>query len=451
MSRFSPLVRGIIAGTILAGALASFALPAYAQVLPELPTVTSNGLTLREALQIAAANNLALKQSQADALAASASARSASAQAKPILSTTTYGTVGDSFNILTTSPGVLPQNIFSVPPHGFADQNLMLMVPIYTGGKLKYNIAAANQQSEATSLSRAASALTVTENVTDGYANVLLQRALVTVAQTRVTTEDEQVREIAERVSAGRLAPVDLLREQAEQADAGQALLAAQNNAQLALIALKTTLGISQISQITLADSLDTLSSMTPPADLVAALRLADAHRPELAAAMRQVQAAANAVKAAQGAYAPQVYGVAMADGSVGAGVGRTGYTLGLTASLPLYDGGQRRADVDAAQARQQRAEADALQVRQTVDQQVATAWLMLGTATAQVQAANVGVKAAQEAFDLAKLRYDAGKSVIAERLDALAALTRAQGAVAQAKAGLVIARSQLLVAVGQS
>ena len=131
--------------------------------------------------------------------------------------------------------------------------------------------------------------------------------------------------------------------------------------------------------------------------------------------------------------------------------MGRTGYTLGLTASLPLYDGGQRRADVDAAHARQQRAEADALQVRQTVDQQVATAWLTLGTATAQVQAASAGVKAALEAYDLAKLRYDAGKSVSVERLDALSTLTRAQGSLAQAKAGLVIARAQLQAAIGSS
>ncbi len=428
---------------------AAFALPACAQVLPELPTVTSRSLTLKEALRIAAVSNLTLKQSQADAAAASAAARSARAQAAPSLSTTTYGTVGDSFNILTTSPGVLPQNIFSVPPHGFADQNLMLMVPLSTGGKLRDNSAAASRQSEAASLSRAASALTVTETVTEGYVNALLQQALVLVAQTRAATEDEQVRETAEKVAAGRLAPVDLLREQAEQADARQALLAAQSSAQLALIMLKTTLGISQASQIALADSLDTFPSVTPPADLRAALRLADARRPELAAAMRQVEAAASAVKAAQGAYAPQVYGVAMADASAGAGVGRTGYTLGLTASLPLYDGGLRRADVDAARARQQRAEADALQVRQTMDQQVAMAWLTLGTATAQVQAANVGIKAAQEAYDLAKLRYNAGKSVSVERLDALAALTRAQGALAQAKAGLVVAHAQLQTALG--
>ena len=426
-------------------------LPAYAQALPDLPTVKSSSLTLKEALRIAAANNLTLKQSQADAGVAAASARSAGAQTKFSLSTTTYGTAGDSFNILSTSPGVLPQNIFSVPPHGFADQNLMLMVPISTGSKLEYNRAAAGRQSEAAELSRSASALTVTEAVTEGYANALLQQALVTVAQSRLTTEDEQVRETGEKVAAGRLAPVDLLREQAEQADARQALLAAQNNAQLALITLKTTLGISQISQIALADSLETIPSSALPADLSAALRQADAHRPELAAALCQVEAAASSVKAAQGEYAPQVYGVAMADASAGAGLGRTGYTVGVTASLPLYDGGQRRADVDSARSRLERAQADALQVRQTVDQQVATAWLTLGTASAQVQAANASVTSAQEAYSLAELRYNAGKSVAVERLNALAALTRARGAVAQAKAELVIARARLQAALAQA
>ena len=432
------------------GALLFFSsMPASSQTLPDLPTVTNSSLTLKEALRVAAVSSVTLKQARADAGIAAASARSADAPSKVSVSATTYGTAGDSANILTTSPGVLPQNIFSVPPHGFADQNLMLMVPLSTGGKLKYNSASANKQNEAAELNRQAAGLTVMETVTEDYTNVLLQSALVAVAQSRLTAEDEQVREITEKVSAGRLAPVDLLREQAEQADTRQALLAAQSSAQLALVTLKTTLGISQVSQIAPSDSLDMFPAAALPADLADALRQADTHRPELAAAMRQIEAASSAVKAAQGAYAPQIYGVAMADASAGAGAGRTGYTIGLTASLPLYDGGLRRADSDAARARLERAQADALQVRQRVDQQVAAAWLTVQTVTAQVPAANAGVISAQKAYELAKLRDEAGKSVAAERLAALASLTRAQGALAQAKAGLIVAHAQLQAALG--
>jgi len=439
---------------LLASALALLpgsALAADAQGTPDLPTVNDPKMSLSQALRIAAQNSVALKQMQADADSASAATRAANAQTRPSLSTTTYGTVGDSSNILTTSPGVVPQNLFAVPPRGFADQNLMLMVPLLTGGRLGNNVTAAREQSEAARLTVQASRLTVTEAVTEDYANAALQRALVDVAQARLTAEDEQVRVTQEKVNAGRSAPVDLLREQAEQADARQALLAAQNGASLALVGLKAALGITQESSVTLSDTLDDLSASKGPlpATLQDALGQAKSHRPELASAQKQVEAAQSGLSAARGAYSPQVYGVAMADAMTGEGVGRTGYTVGLTASLPLYDGGQRRADVDSMQARLDRAQANAQQAQQQVDQEVATAWLNLQTADAQVQAAAIGVTAARHGYDLASLRYNAGKSVTAERLDSLAALVRAQGTLAQAKADLTASRARLQAALG--
>lgn len=417
----------------------------------EMPTLNAPALSLQEALRIAARNNVALKQVQADANAASAEALGAKAATSPSLSTTTYATVGDSANILTSSPGVVPQNIFAVPSHGFADQNLMLMVPLFTGGKLGSSAAAARRQEEAARLSVQASRLTVAEGVTSDYATVAFQQALVDTAQTRLTAEEEQVRVTQEKVDTGRSAPVDLLREQAELADAQQALLAAQNNVALALVNLKTTLGISQASALVPADTLDSLlgSKSVLPATLRNALSQAEAHRPEIASSQKLIEAAQSRVSAAKGEYAPQVYGVAMGDASTGQGIGSSGYTLGLTASLPLYDGGQRRADVDGAKARLDRARADALQTRQKVDQQAASAWLTMQTAAAQVQAASAGVTAAQESYQLAALRYSVGKSIAAERLDALTAQTRAQGTLAQAKAQLVIARAMLQAAIG--
>ena len=205
--------------------------PVQAQSPAELPTVSVPTLTLRDALNIAARNSVTLKQSRADASAVSASAESARAQERPTLSTTTYGTVGDSSNILTTSPGVSPQNLFVVAPRGFADQNLMLMVPLFTGGRLEGASASAQKQGEAAELSVQAARLTVADTVTEDYAAAALRQALVGVAQARLDAEDEQVRVTQEKVITGRLAPVDLLREQAEQADARQSLLEAQNDA----------------------------------------------------------------------------------------------------------------------------------------------------------------------------------------------------------------------------
>ena len=430
--------------------LAAAAAPALADApIPDLPTVNRR-LTLAEAQELALANNISLKQSRADADAASAAARSAEAQSKPAISTTTYGLIGDSGSIVASSPGVMPQNYLGAPGRGILDQNLIIMAPLSTGGRLPGQIRAARSSSEAASLSSDQMHLAVRETVAHAYIKTLLARALLRVAQSRLAAEDEQVRTTAEKVKVGRVAPVDLLRERAEQANARQAVLQSENNEGQAAVELNTALGVSQASAVTPSESLETLTLPSIASRSAAeAIELAEARRPALQAAYRQLEAARASARAIRGAYSPQSYALGMADASAAGGAGRAGYTVGVTVSIPLYEGGQRRADADMAQARTDRAAADAQAVRQTIDQEVAAAWLNLQTASQQVEAARAGVDAAQQSYSLAVMRYDAGKSVAAERLDALAALTRAQGDVAAAGAGLADAKVALLGRAG--
>ena len=59
------------------------------------------------------------------------------------------------------------------------------------------------------------------------------------VAESQQSAEDEQVRITAEKVQTGRSAPVDLLREQAAQAEARQSVIAAVNAQAQALVTLR--------------------------------------------------------------------------------------------------------------------------------------------------------------------------------------------------------------------
>ena len=236
-------------------------IPASAQV-PDSPPIVNKSLSLADALALAEANNPLLKQSQADANTAGAGVLSARSQREPILSATTYGAYGDSANVLTSAPGAAPQDILPVAARGFADQNLTLMAPLFTGGKAADAIAAASRQEEDAILSVNAQKNALVETVTEAYVTVALQQALVTAAQSRLSAEEEQVRESQTMVAAGRIAPVDLLREQAEQADAQGSLLAAQNQSALALLDLKQAVGISQASEISVSDTLDTLAGL---------------------------------------------------------------------------------------------------------------------------------------------------------------------------------------------
>ena len=453
--------------------------------IPDLPTINRT-LTLADALALARADNVALSQARADAALSLAMVGSAAAGEKPGVSATTYATTGDSNNILTTSSGVAPQDLLSVPSRGFADQNITVMVPLFTGRKLENAVGAARAQSDASESGIAESLLTVQQSVTDAYVDALLKTALVGVAQARLDAEDEQVRVTAQRVQTGASAPVDLLREQAEQADAHQGVTAAQGEVLLALVVLKSALGVSQSSTITLSDTLESVSQAdpdvhnqepsnpSPSAPIVGnpnspvglahprganstivvdesqATAAAEMSRPVLAAAREQIAAARAAVAGAQSAYAPQVYGVGMADASADSqGDGSVGYTIGLTASLPLYDAGERRSEVDAAKARLARAIADAQAVRQTVDQEAASAWINSQTAIEQVTTAQTGVTAAQQAYALADLRYNAGKSTAADRLESLAALTEARGKLAESQAAAIRASIRLETATG--
>ena len=424
-------------------------------LLTFLTPLSAQTLTLSraDALTLAARQNPANKAARADADAAEADAKAARAGEKPALSATTLATTGDSNNIFPSAPNVMPGNLFGLPPGRYADGNLMLMVPITTGGRLQSRTNAARNLADAMGLTATATTQTTARDAALAYDAALLQNALVNAASARLDAELEQIRVTGERVKTGRSATLDLRREQVEEADARQSLLAAQNDAALALVNLKTVLNLSQTEEIMLTDTLETLASKseTLPETLADAQKRAAANRPELAAWARQTDAARAGIRQAQSAFAPQVYGVAMGDATTTSRDGnRSGYTVGVTVSLPILDGGQRRADVQSASAKLARAEADSETVRAAVARETATAWLALQTAKAQRDAADAGLTAATEGYALAVQRYDAGKSLAVERLDSLAALTRARAAVARTLAALLDARAALQKAVGR-
>ncbi len=125
---------------------------------------------------------------------------------------------------------------------------------------------------------------------------------------------------------------------------------------------------------------------------------------------------------------------MAMADGFTSHPQGtREGYTVGVVLSLPLMDGGQRRAETAQARARQERAEAEARDLELRVAVEVQQAWLDVQTAAENYRTAQAALQAAQAAYDVTALRVQNQKGLLVEQLDALAALTQARGNVAQA------------------
>jgi outer membrane protein TolC len=128
------------------------------------------------------------------------------------------------------------------------------------------------------------------------------------------------------------------------------------------------------------------------------------------------------------------VYGTAMADAFSGHSMpSGNGGTIGLAISLPLFDAGQRRAEVAQASASQDRLDADLQNTDLAVTNEVRQSWLDVETTAENFTNAQAALLAAQSAYEVTNMRVQAQKSILVELLDAQTALTRARANLAQA------------------
>src|SRR5262249_4424649 len=159
----------------------------------------------------------------------------------------------------------------------------------------------------------------------------------VTVFEARRDEEAERLRVAREQYDAGKIPKSDLLRAEAELADAEQMRTNAIKDAGVAAVDLREAIGLPEGTTADLTGALAVAADWTAPEER---LDRAVRDRPELRAARERVRASEAEVAAAQGEYRPQVYGTAMADVNATRRRGTGGGTLlGVTVGLPLLDG----------------------------------------------------------------------------------------------------------------
>jgi len=427
--------------------LFTLASAAFAQETKTRPVV-NRALTLSEAVEIALRESPVIRGAQAEVEMATAQVQMAQAAKRPTLSATTLLTTGSEFGTFTTPPPVMPQNIFTVPRGPFANQNLMFMLPLRTGGRLQALVKQAQAARGASAAELQTMKLDLALEVKNAYRQTLLAGEMLRVAEERKKATEERLRVDRAAFAEGRVPQLYVLRDEAEDADAAQAVTDAQRDLDLALLMLRTTLGVSAASQITLGDTLSyEAPTTTALPDLLAQ---AQKQRPEIEAARRRLESAEHNLKAVGGAYQPQVSLMAMGDVGHARGGGAMGGTAaGLVVGVPILNGGMRRAQESEARAGQSRAQAEIEKLTLQIERETQSALLTAQAAEKNIQTAQAAVKAAEENYRLAGLRYEAGRGTNAEVLDALAALTRARGNLARALFEFNAARDQLQRALG--
>lgn len=317
---------------------------------------------------------------------------------------------------------------------------------LFDGGARASGVEAARWQAAASQLTYNRALQTLVSDVEQRYYALLTARQLEAALQVGVAAAQASVDVAKAQRSAG-LATVG----ETSQAEAalGQAQLAAvqaRATSRSASGALADAIGAPVDAELPLVDE-DRFDALSPAGRLDDLLQLARASRADLAALSAQVRQARAEVDAAQAQGRPSLSFGATAARTWSRGGGNTtsaaNQQVGLTLSIPIFDGGLVRAQTQAARARLQAATAQRDVQRQAVDLDVWQSYQFADSSEAAVNAAQAALRSATVAEDAARERYRSGVGLLIE-------LLAAQTTAAQARASLVQARYDGLLALAR-
>ena len=416
---------------------------------PPLPEVTTwwrefGDDATTELVELALANNTDLRAAAARVLEAEANLERAGGARLPQLN---YGASGSKQRVSFVLPNIGRQTIDSTT----YSYNLNVAWQADLFGRLKRT----QQSSWATLLAQEAAQEAVVHSV---VASVVRARVLVATAawaldiNKQITASWESTtRTVERRYRAGISGAVELhlARENLASARASEAVIEAQ--LEQARLALDVLVGRRPGSAEMLPDTLQQLPSLEPvPLGLPAALL---DRRPDVRQAEMQLAASTYGV----GAAIANLYPDLSLTGSVGGSADAINelnfsdlvYNIVANLTGPLFSGGQRRADVDAARARAEQAAAGYAGAVLNALREVEDA-LILGDSS--VEAFNLTtdrVGEARAADRIAKQRYQRGVETLLTVLETERRLRLAEQAIITGTAEVWNARIALFLALG--
>ena len=255
------------------------------------------------------------------------------------------------------------------------------------------------------------------------------------------------------REARGVAAAIDTLQARTVLARAELALARMRGQRRQAQAELVHTIGLPAGSEPALPDTLDALPA-TDPGDLALWLGSVARHHPAVAAAQAQVEAARARTEAtrAEGMPTLDFNGSWYSNGYPNQGLStmRTQVaTMGLTLSIPLFEGWSRSYKLKGAQAQLAQAEAGLQQAQDQAALDVAKAHASTLAALAGLRHAEALLDAARAAHQSAGRRYERGVGDIAELLNTQGAYNEARQEHLRTLAEWHVGRLVLLAAAG--
>ena len=441
----------VCAGALVAAAVGLWPMPAAAQA----PRV----LTLAEALTTAAQSNLGLRIAAFEVTVARAQLNQAeAARTGRLVLTGSYTRIneregGTIVFPAGTIPGVTTTMTITIPPPtpNLYTAALTYEYPVFTGGRIESAIALAQANLKGAEASLERVKQQVVLDVKQAYYQVLLAQAGIDVAIRTLASAEENLRVTRSRVAAGVSPRFDEVQAEVNQANARQSLIRARNSVALAQHGLSAVMALPLDTVFAPRETLIVIPVRT---ELVAIIRRALESRPEMAEHQARVAAAIAAIEIARANGRPALilsggpnYG--NSSGATGSQTATTGWSVTLSATVPLFDGGLTSEKIREAEVRVEQLRVVEAQLRQGIELDVRRAQLNFASAAEELATADKIVEQAQEGLRIANVRFSAGVSTQLEVTTALASLSQADANRIQALFNVNLARAQLERAAG--
>ena len=350
----------------------------------------------------------------------------------------------------------IPAGQFITIPRTLGTQ-VQITVPIYSGGSIKNAIRAADGRIAAGAEQLRGTESSVFSQVVAAYNDVLRDMAIVEFNRANVSNLSVNLRSSRDRFEVGDVTRTDVAQSEARLSQAQGDLLTAESN----LVASKER----YIQQV--GEAPDDLAPPPPlpglPASVDEAVEIALKENPDIAAAIRNLEASGYDVKAARGSRLPTLAGFGRANrtdnfGGANVPIGfpaqpsqQTSGVIGLQATLPLYQGGLPAARIRQSQARESAAMETEVGTERQVIQLVRSSFIAWKASLNVIKSAEAAIAANSLSLEGVRAENSVGTRTIIEVLNAEQELINSRVQLATSRRNAYVAAFTLLAAMGNA
>ena len=329
-----------------------------------------------------------------------------------------------------------------------------LSVPLYSGGRVRNSVRAANTRVEAGRADLRATEGDIFTEAVAAYMDVIRDRSIVQLNQNQVRVLDTNLQATRDRFEVGDLTRTDVAQSDARLALARSNLSFVEGRLRASEENFRRVIGESA-GDLQPPNPLPTLPGTTDQATQIALGNNAD-----LASIAAQARAAGYDVRVAQGGRLPTVSAVSttrytdllgtsdnngiLADSTTSSGIG-------LSLSLPLYQGGGASARVRRARAFENQLLETAVAVERSVVSVTGSAFAAYRAALNAIESNEIAVAANQLALEGTRAEQTVGTRNVLDVLNAEQELLNSQVLLVTARRDAYVAGFQLLNAMGQA